>query len=600
MASSEAPGLSAKIMNIVQRPFKSLPLAIDAPRLAANFDVRRGAEAVWAATPGTPVHETLRSLLLTLIRALDGAALAARFEADYGRYMQVLQDLPKSLERFMEEVLGGDACRTVQLLKAANQAIIGPAVVELKLTLGPAYMTKDVRGWWRVEVQLEAASERVEIVTRKRDVCVRGSFLLEWTLAVAFAAPPAPAPLAPADVRFGLTLVRYGAALRAPSEAARLSTLRAVLARYASPHVMADADAATDWAADSPPNYMPLAAPAAAAAAAAPTPLTVSPAAAPTIARTGSTPEPGAGAAKASAARPVLVSSADAAAAGSPPAGAPMGASRSTPSVGGGGWVKPAHKTSTSVAVPGAASSPALASSPTTAAASSPGPRLTPLSHSLGRALSSDALLPGRGSRIERASADGGDTRLITYSNGDTYEGQIAADGRREGRGTYTTAQGDVYVGQYAAGARNGHGVYTRKDGSRYEGDFKDGCPHGQGVYVFEDGSIYRGAFAADEFHGRGRWSSLRGDYYEGEYRRGKRHGQGVLMVQGTRYEGEWEDDARCGHGRLELSNGDWYEGGFHAGKFHGKGRYHFAATNATVEASFRNGKPVSAKGGTV
>ena len=127
--------LRAKIINIVQRPFKSLPLAIDIPRLAANFEVRRGTEVLWSLTGSSP-QETLRSLLQALTAAIDGTI--ERFQADYGRYMnREGQDVSKALERFLDEVLGGDNSRTVQLLKAANQAIIGPAVVELKLALGP-------------------------------------------------------------------------------------------------------------------------------------------------------------------------------------------------------------------------------------------------------------------------------------------------------------------------------------------------------------------------------------------------------------------------------------------------------------------------------
>ena len=571
----EVAGLRSKVINIVQRPFKSLPLAIDIPRLASNFEVRRGAKALWVP-PSAPVHETLRSLLLALITYLDGAQAAERFQAEYGRYVQY-QDVPKALERFLEEIVGGDRSRTVQLLKAANQAIIGPAVVELKITLGPAYLTKDVRGWWRVEVQL-GGPDQVEVVTRKRDVCVRGNFLLEWTLTVLFGAPPAPSPLSPQDIRFELTLVRYGPPLRAPSEASRLSALRAILARYAPPHVLEAADKATDWSADQPPSYL--------------SPSFPLPPPAPLIS-------------SASASNLIIPPSASAPVASAPPSpvAAPIAASRSTPSIVStepATSSSPASSTSASTSGSTAVSTASTASSSSFSPAPAPAAPASPTSprvwvQPLYRAQSSDAVLRAR----SKSEAEG-IVRVITYSNGDAYDGQIAPDGRREGRGTYTTAQGDVYVGTYVAGQRHGNGVYTRKDGSRYEGEFKDGCTHGQGVYVFEDGSIYRGQFAHDEFHGRGRWSSVKGDFYEGEYRKGKRHGHGVLMVQGTRYDGEWEDDQRCGHGRLELSNGDWYEGGFAAGKFHGKGHYHFAATNATVAATFRNGKPVSAKGGTV
>ncbi len=153
------------------------------------------------------------------------------------------------------------------------------------------------------------------------------------------------------------------------------------------------------------------------------------------------------------------------------------------------------------------------------------------------------------------------ESAVQNYANGDRYEGEMNADGKRDGRGVYTTAEGDVYVGEYVSGNRHGKGVYTRKDGSRYEGEFRDGLPNGAGVYVYENGDIYNGVFRNDEFDGPGRWSNQKGDYYDGMFRAGKRHGFGTLVAKGNKYEGQWQDDLRHGRGRYSFKNGDVFDG---------------------------------------
>lgn len=76
-----------------------------------------------------------------------------------------------------------------------------------------------------------------------------------------------------------------------------------------------------------------------------------------------------------------------------------------------------------------------------------------------------------RNRRRERQAKDAGDAEmpLIEYENGDTYQGELNAQGERHGRGVYTNNRGDVYSGEYKNGKKHGKGVFSRADGSRYE-----------------------------------------------------------------------------------------------------------------------------------
>ena len=69
------------------------------------------------------------------------------------------------------------------------------------------------------------------------------------------------------------------------------------------------------------------------------------------------------------------------------------------------------------------------------------------------------------------------------YDNGDQYVGQTKLlSGKRHGQGTYTWADGRVYVGQYKDGKRHGQGTMTYKNKSKYVGEWKDNKRHGLGA----------------------------------------------------------------------------------------------------------------------
>eukprot|EP00959_Pyramimonas_sp_CCMP1952_P305355 6390217-Pyramimonas_sp.AAC.1 len=62
-----------------------------------------------------------------------------------------------------------------------------------------------------------------------------------------------------------------------------------------------------------------------------------------------------------------------------------------------------------------------------------------------------------------------------------TYNGEMRA-GRREGRGTFVWATGEMYFGECVEGVEHGRAVYTKVNRSFYDGVWVDGQRHGAGV----------------------------------------------------------------------------------------------------------------------
>jgi len=75
------------------------------------------------------------------------------------------------------------------------------------------------------------------------------------------------------------------------------------------------------------------------------------------------------------------------------------------------------------------------------------------------------------------------------------------------------------YVGEMREGKRNGKGVFTSANGDRYDGEWQDDKRNGKGVAI-----------------------SPKGDHYEGEWRDDRPHGSGDAVIQGVHHLGKWVD----------------------------------------------------------
>ncbi len=111
--------------------------------------------------------------------------------------------------------------------------------------------------------------------------------------------------------------------------------------------------------------------------------------------------------------------------------------------------------------------------------------------------------------------------------------------------GTYTTAKGNKYVGEFKKGKFNGQGTYTFASGDKYVGEFKDGQRNGQGTFTFASGDKFVGEYKDGQRNGQGTYTFADGDKYVGDFKDGNFNGQGTMYASnGTvTNQGIWEND---------------------------------------------------------
>ena len=160
-------------------------------------------------------------------------------------------------------------------------------------------------------------------------------------------------------------------------------------------------------------------------------------------------------------------------------------------------------------------------------------------------------------------------------------EGEVNAQGQREGRGTMVWADGDMHEGQWRAGLPHGQCKWTGATGDVYEGEWVEDKKQGYGKYSFSVGNVYEGEWVAGEKHGRGKFTIAGGDSYEGEWAEGKWHGKGTYtFADGTEfkvYQGEFLHGKRHGRGKITYTNGNSHDGEYAEDKEHGHGTFTFA-----------------------
>ncbi len=69
----------------------------------------------------------------------------------------------------------------------------------------------------------------------------------------------------------------------------------------------------------------------------------------------------------------------------------------------------------------------------------------------------------------------------------------------KEGFGTSTEPDGEVYTGQWKEDSRHGYGVCVYPDGSRYQGEWRDDKREGQGFFKKPNGPETKGTWRDDE-----------------------------------------------------------------------------------------------------
>ena len=172
-------------------------------------------------------------------------------------------------------------------------------------------------------------------------------------------------------------------------------------------------------------------------------------------------------------------------------------------------------------------------------------PTFRDLLHNLTQSQSSSASAAVNYSPTGLAHSSASEVRADATDRG--YDGEWK-DGKRNGRGVYTWANGDRYDGEWKDGKQNGRGVFTYGEGSqfrgdRYEGEFTNDKRNGRGVLTYGDGNRYDGEWKDGKQNGRGVYTWANGNRYDGEWKDGKMNGRGVYTwANGNRYDGEWKD----------------------------------------------------------
>ena len=173
-------------------------------------------------------------------------------------------------------------------------------------------------------------------------------------------------------------------------------------------------------------------------------------------------------------------------------------------------------------------------------------------------------------------------------AKGSKYEGEFK-NGEPNGQGVFISENGIKYVGEIKNGEPNGQGTETYTNGNNYEGEWKNHTYDGQGVFTYADGRKYVGEWKNGKENGQGTFNFANGDKYVGKWKNSLMDGQGVITaVNGDKYEGEWKNNLEDGYGTLFYAAGHRYVGEFKNGRKNGHGAFFFANGDKYV-GEFKN-----------
>lgn len=163
-----------------------------------------------------------------------------------------------------------------------------------------------------------------------------------------------------------------------------------------------------------------------------------------------------------------------------------------------------------------------------------------------------------------------------TWANGNVYEGDFVDD-EPFGRGKFVFATGDRYEGSYSKGAFNGRGVSTAKNGDKTDGYFVNGRAVGSAIYTFSSGDKFEGEMVNGVMSGRGKFTAKGGDSWEATFVNNLAERTGVYFFSnGDRYEGDFTAGKPTGKGAYYYSTGFKSEGNYVNAQLNGEGKFYF------------------------
>lgn len=156
-------------VQIWRRPLHRLPVHKDVPRLLKGMLIcETSGDELYrddgTARPSDPASQVaaLRDLMLSLAARLDGPAVVRIIEERLPDYLNPsIGDVAGSLRHFLLESGLPETALFVQIFKAIHQEMIFPAVYALKTSIGTKLQYKDMKGEWRVRVDIAPHEIRV-------------------------------------------------------------------------------------------------------------------------------------------------------------------------------------------------------------------------------------------------------------------------------------------------------------------------------------------------------------------------------------------------------------------------------------------------------
>jgi hypothetical protein len=163
----------------------------------------------------------------------------------------------------------------------------------------------------------------------------------------------------------------------------------------------------------------------------------------------------------------------------------------------------------------------------------------------------------------------------INYSNGDTYQGTLNKNNKKEGYGTYTNKNGFKYKAIWKDDKITDYGIFIDPEGNYIKGTIVKGEIN-KGEMLIKNKFKYIGDVVNNIPNNKGIIYNFSGKYiYEGDFINGVMEGDGIIKYSdGTYYEGQFRNDKYQGKGKIVFKNGGSYEGDFNNNLIHGKGKY--------------------------
>jgi len=183
-------------VQIWRRPLHRLPVHKDVPRLLRGLVICKSSgeellmvgDVIKAMDTDAQV-ETLRQLMVVLATHLDGPQTVSHIQEKLGDYLHAgTGDVAGGLRYFLLESGLSETRLFVQVLKAIHQEIIFPAVYALRTSIHGQMPYKDMKGEWRVKVELSPQTVRVSHLRWEQAQSFDATefFKFRWALALTF------------------------------------------------------------------------------------------------------------------------------------------------------------------------------------------------------------------------------------------------------------------------------------------------------------------------------------------------------------------------------------------------------------------------------